>query len=201
MAVITRSGLIAATTYVASFFAANGVTAAVSVGWRERDKVLNQGSGGANRVVFIPSSLTGDAGAIAPVRFPGDRNVRATAADAPIATIRSLGSWERTVSVSVWAADRSDPTNESAQIEATETLLEWVMRAVHSAPGAFADAQFGKVLMTPLTQRSYGLELSVELSFKQPIFDVPRDLVYPTGKAVARAPYVAPVVPPSHGDT
>jgi hypothetical protein len=201
MAIVTRSGLIAATAYVASFFAANGITAVVDVGWRKRDRQINQGPGGANRVVFTPSNDDGDGGSMGPVRFPGNRNVRDAVDSPPVATIRSLASWERLVLVSVWGVDSTDQQNESAQIEATETLLEWVVRAVHSAPGAFAAASFGKVKWTPPPERSFGLEARVELTFSQPIYDVPRNLVYPSAAAVGRSTYTPTAVPASSGDT
>jgi hypothetical protein len=101
----------------------------------------------------------------------------------------------------VWGVDTASRQDESAQIEATETLFEWVVRAVHSAPGAFADARWGSLKWTSPTERAFGLELRAELTFMQPIFDQPRDLVFPTTGAVSRAAYTPPTVPTSHGDT
>lgn len=202
MRITTRSGLFVATKYVETFLASNGVPAKVCVGWKQRSQHINQGPGGANRVVFIPSGPGGAGGTMLPARFPGPRNVRATALGDPVANIRSLASWERRVQVSIWGFDGSQKNDEEAQIEATEALFEWVVRAVHSAPGAFAEAKFGDVEWTIPAQLSLGVEALVGLTFKQPIFDVPRELVFPTSTGVTRAPYIAPAAgDPPDGDT
>ncbi len=196
-----RSGLISAVNSVASFFTASGVTATVEVGWRRRERQDNQGPGGANRVIFSPSyDDTGAAGTMVPVRYPGDRTVRDGAGNAK-GTIRSLADWERKVLVSVWAIDAANQTSEAAQIEATETLFEWTMRAVHAAPGSFANAIFGDIKFTPPETRPFGLELLAALTFRQPIYDTPRDFYFPSSGAVARGTYAPPVVPTSRGDT
>lgn len=187
MAIVIRSGLLAATKYVAEFLAANGLTTTVKVGWKERAKQINQGGGRANRVVFIPSDPSGKSGSLTAPHFAGDRDVRA-AIDAPrAATMRELAGWNRIVTVSVWACDGEHPEDEEAQIEALETLFEWTVRAVHSAPGAFANAQWGDVTCTPIQERQFGRELLVGLTFRQPLFDQPREVVYPTGFSVSRA--------------
>lgn len=203
MTIIIRSGLLAAVATVGPFLAANGITATVEVGWKRRPRQDNQGTGGANRVVFIPSGEKGDGGKLTPPRFPGQRTVR-DAVDAPVGNVRSLIDWKRNVVISIWAADRTtanDPNNEAAQIEAVETLFEWVARAVHSAPGAFASIEWGEPTFTEPTERSFGLELLVPLTFSHPIFDQPRDLVFPTVAVVSRAPYAPPTIPSSSGDT
>jgi hypothetical protein len=201
--IVTRSGLLAAVATVGAFLAANGVTATVEVGWKRRPQQLNQGPLGANRVVFIPSDEKGEAGSLKPVRFPGQRTVR-DGEGAPVGNIRSLLEWERQVVVSIWASDRTtpgDPNNEAAQIEAVETLFEWVVRATHAAPGAFASVTWGDPTFTVPAERSFGLELLAPLTFSHPIFDQPRDLVFPTTAAVSRAPYAPPTIPSSSGDT
>lgn len=192
--IVTRSGLLAAVDYVAAYFAANGVTALVDAGWRKRTQGVNQGAGGANRVLFSPSDDSGDGGELVPPRFPGQRQIRQAADQAAVGTIRSLQNWNRKVQLSIWAVD-PDPTlraNERAQIAATEALLEWTVRAVHSSPGAFAAAKFGKAKWTVPAERSFGLEILVGLEFSQPIFDVPNPVFYPTATAVARGPYTIP---------
>lgn len=204
MTILIASGFLAATAYVETFLAANGVTAKVDVGWRKRTQQINQGAGGANRVIFIPSGDGGDGGTLGPARFPGPRSVRPAADQPAVGSVRSLVNWERQCLVSIWGVD-PDPTkraDEEAQIAATERLLEWVVRAVHSAPGAFAAVSFGKVKWTPPAERSFGVELLTSLTFSQPIFDVPRDIVYPTSAAVARGTLPIPAPTDSgHGDT
>lgn len=200
MTVIIKSGLVQCVDYVRDFFATNGVSATCELGWRRRDRQLNQGAPlGANRVVFTPSDSGGAGGTLVPARFPGPRTLRD--AGQAMGTVRSLRDWERAVTVSVWAVDPTKPNDEASQIEASETLFEWVVRAVHSAPGAFAEMEWGAVQWTEPPERSFGLELIASLTFKHPIFDVPRELVFPSGAAVKRAPYVPPTAPSSDGDT
>lgn len=203
--IIIQSGLLAAADYVASYFAANGVTATTDVGWRKRTQGVNQGAGGANRVLFSPSDESGDGGELMPPRFPGARQLRGAADATPaLASIRSLVNWNRKVQLSIWAVD-PDPTKravERAQIAATEALLEWTVRAVHSAPGAFAAVKFSKAKWTQPVERSFGLEILIGLEFSQPIFDVPNLTYFPSSAAVARG--VGPVPKPTttgKGDT
>jgi hypothetical protein len=198
---ITRSGFLAAVNTVKAYFESNGVTASVDVGWKKRTQQINQGPGGANRVVFTPSaSDDGDAGELLPVRFPGDRNIRTAPNTTPVATVKSLLDWKRAALVSVWGVDQSDKS-EAAQIEATEALFEWVVRAVHAAPGAFGAVEWGAAQWTVPAERSFGLELRAGFTFSHPIFDKPRDLAFPTTGAVVRGTYVPPVVPTSTGDS
>lgn len=203
MTIIIRSGLLAAAKTVETFLTAHGVTAKVEVGWKRRPQQLNQGPLGANRVVFIPSEEKGEGGQLTGARFPGQRTIR-DAVDAPVANVRSLLDWKRQVILSIWASDRTtpgDPNNEEAQIEAVESLFEWVVRAVHCAPGAFAAITWGDPKWTVPAERSFGLELLVPLTFSHPVYDEPRELVFPTSAAVARAPYTPPTTPSSDGDT
>lgn len=199
MTIIIRSGFLAAVATIKTFLAANGVTANVDVGWKKRTQQINQGPGGANRVVFTPSDDSGDGGTLTPPRFPGPRNVR-DGTNVVVANTRALLTWERKSLVSVWAVDRTALTSETAQIEAVESLFEWVVRAVHSSPGAFGSVSWGDASWTVPEERSFGLEIRSSLSFSHPIFDQPRTLARPTG-ALTRAQYTPPVTPPSTGDT
>lgn len=190
MAIVIRSGFLAAVQAVRAFLTAKEVDAeVVVVGFKQRMQQLNQSkTNRGNRVVFQPSDDDGKAGRIVIARQVGDRDIR-PAIDAPrVATIRSLAEWERLSMVSVWATDLDAPNDEEAQGQATETLYEWVVRAVHSAPGAFANALWGDVELTPTKERSFGLELRAALTFRHPIFDEPREVVYPTGAQVDRNP-------------
>ncbi len=201
MAIVFRSGFLAAVASVQPFLAANGITATVEVGWKRRAHQTNQGPGGANRIVFTPSDDGGAGGSLLPARFPGNRNIRdPEAADPtkPIATVRSLLQWERAATVSVWAVDPTARESEAAQIEATETLFEWVVRAMHPARGAFASLQWGSVKWTAPPERAFGLELQASFTFGHPIYDSPRELVYPAAAAVSRGTYTP--IPANDGD-
>lgn len=202
MTILIRSGLLAAVRTVQSFLDANTVDAEVRLGWKERPQRINKTDSGANRIVFEPALKSGAGGTIEPVRFPGHRNIRASADGDVVARIRSLRDWKRKVYVSVWAVDLDDRENEEAQIEATEALFEWVVRAVHNAPGAFGAAKWGAVEWTPPVQRSFGLELRAELEMSHPIYDAPQTVVFPTAAPPTRALNEEPPGPPEgSGDT
>jgi len=198
--IILRSGFLAAVGTVQTFLTSRGVDVSVSTGWKENPQRINKTLSGANRVVFVPSRKSGDGGEIEPARFVGDRNIY-NALDARVATVRSLRNWRRAATVHVWAVDNAAPDDEAAQLEATEALFEWVVRAVHNAPGAFGAVAFGRTEWTKPVQRSFGLELQVEFTFSQPIYDVPRNVVIPDAAEITRAEYEPPTDPTPRGDT
>jgi hypothetical protein len=200
VSIVIRSGLLAAVATVAPFFAANGVSATVDVaGWKRR---WRQGHG--NRVVFVPSEESGAGGTLVGPHMVGGRNIRDPNAVDPtkrVAEVRSLMGWERSVTVSVWAVDHDNKESEAAQIEATEALFEWTVRAVHAAPGAFASVRWGATRWEEARERSYGLELLASMTFVHPVYDVPRDIYYPAAALVARGGPVPAPVPDPGGDT
>lgn len=170
----TRSGLVALVKGVREYFDAVGVTANVSIGWKERAKQINQGTGRANRVVFTPSDDSGKGGKIVAVKQPGTRQI----GDPVTHTVRSLRNWERFVVVSVWAADTTKPNDEEAQLEAVESLFESVLQAVNTF--AAADAVWGDVSWTTEgIELSFGREMRAGLVFRHPLFDLPVEVVYP----------------------
>ena len=164
-----KSGLVALVKSVRPYFAAHGVTATVSLGWRERTKSINEGIGGANRVVFTPSDPGGRGGRI--TKSFGNRG--------PGGNPRPLICWERFVVVSIWAADGTKPHDEEAQIEAVETLFEWTVRAVNAF--AAADATWGDPTWTTSpVEHVFGRELLVPLVHREAFFDVENAVVTPT---------------------
>lgn len=168
-----QSGLVAMVASVREYFEAADVTATVSLGWKQPTQQINQGPGGANRVVFIPSDPSGRGGKILPARQPGPRQVDAST------TVRSLYSWDRQLVVSVWAVDATAPQDEALQIEAVEDLFGWTIRAVHAF--AHADARWGDVAWTTSpVEHVFGRELRAGLSLNHPMFDVPIGLAFPT---------------------
>lgn len=154
----------------------------VVLGWRERTKQVNQGPGGANRVVFTPSDDSGRGGRIVGTQQPGPR----TFGTAPnTITTRALFDWERQLVVSVWAFDRTKPTDEAAQIEAVETLFEWVVRAVQQT--ARANATWTDVTWTvEPVEHAFGRELRAGLIFRHPLFDAESDVAFPMGAITKR---------------
>ncbi len=168
-----QSGLVALVSSVRSYFEARNIVTNVSLGWKEPAKQLNQGSGRANRVVFIPSDPSGKGGALGAAHQPGARSFGGDT------TVRALCTWERNLVVSVWAIDADAPNDEEAQIEAVETLFELTIRAVHDF--AKVNAQWGDTSWVASTsERQFGRELRAGLTFKHPMFDSPTGVAYPT---------------------
>ena len=178
MAIIVRSGVTALVESVKAYFVENGVTANVVIGWKARTRQDNEGPGGANRVCFTPSDPTGKGGRIEPPLQTGDRDLR-SGSNPVEARMRALSDWGRVLNVSVWQWDGSAPEDEGLALEAVETLQTWVMNAVHAY--AFTSAEWGDTTWTPVTELSYGLELRMALTFRHPIYQPPRGVVYPTG--------------------
>lgn len=178
MPLTIKSGLVQLVTDVRAFFAANDLDdVGVHLGWRKRDASgITHGDDVANRVVFVPSALAGKGGKIAAPHQPGERN-------ADEFSTRTLRTWERAITVCVWAVDSTDPDDEEKQISAVETLFEWTVRAVHAS--AYANAVWGDAEWTaPDAEHIYGRELVVGLTLKHPIFDVPKVRVFPEGEFV-----------------
>lgn len=174
-----NSGVVALVGGVQSYFAARSVTAAVSLGWKQPTAQVNQGTGRANRVVFIPSDSSGRGGRLSQDGLqPGARYFGPPASPADT-TVRALWTWERSLVVSVWAVDTTDPHNEAKQIEAVEDLFEWTVRAVHYF--AHNNARWGDVAWTTSpVEHSFGRELRAALTFRHPLFDTETGVAYPT---------------------
>jgi hypothetical protein len=175
MSVDTKSGLVNLVSRVKAYFTANGVNAGVHLGWQARYRVINQGPGQANRVVFTPGDDNGAGGKILAPRRVGQQHIGGTD------SIRAIYDWDRLVLVSIWAAAPTatgdEEARESATYEVLEDLVEWTCRAVYAS--AHADVVMGEVRLTVPPERAYGLEARIGLSFRHPLFDVASDLVQP----------------------
>lgn len=183
MAFAMRSGLVALVAGVRTYLTVNGVDATVALGWKARARVGNQGPGGANRIVFTPSDDAGNGGRIVGTQQPGQRAVGGSGTpQTATGSVRALYDWQRVCVVSVWAiasaATGDEDARDAAQLEASESLVEWMMRAVQAS--GRANIQFGDVRWTIPDERSYGIEALVGLTFRHPIFDVPNEIVRPT---------------------
>lgn len=174
-----RSGLRALFNGVQAYFDAFNVTAQVAVGWKAYKGQLNQGAGRANRVVLVPSDLSGNAGKIGQPVERGERRIYSADDEEqthPLATTRAIADWERVITLAVWAYDGTAPNDELRQVEAAEELLELAKRAVDATGGAAI--AWGAVRCLP-TERQFGAELLVSLTFAQPLYDVPLEHAYP----------------------
>lgn len=187
MAIVIKDGLGELVDGVATDLASIGVTANVTIGWREPSKQANQGPGGANRVVFIPSDPNGAGGQIVGPKLPGPRPIIDPATpDKPVAYVRALRDWERTVVVSIWAVDTSAPNDERAQYEATVALFERVMQAVQRVTPV--TVRWGRVDWVTPKERQFGRELRAALTFAYPLFDRPESVAYPENVSVTKDP-------------
>lgn len=168
----TRSGLVALVQAVRARLAADGVTAVCELGWRRRDIQINQGPGGANRIIFIP----GDGGRLS-------RDTRGKWNPAPLA------SDDMRVVMSVWAVDPVDTYDEEKQIEATETLREIAMNAVNTAVDAALNQALGVANIiwgewkwsAELREMNFGREMLVNFTLKTQIWRPAYDTATPAG--------------------
>lgn len=151
---------------VKALFDDEGPPVACVFGWREVPKQINQGPGGAARVVFVPG-LDGKAGEYMGARRPG-RNPR---------PLRTLVESAR---VHCWAFDSTAPNDERAQYRAAMLLHDATVRAIElalrsaDAPNVPGD---GKSFDEPVwirkdSERAFGAELAFTLRVEHAIFDV-----------------------------
>jgi hypothetical protein len=146
------------------------IAATVLVGWRQRAKQINQGPGGANRIVFDDD--TGRSGKFSAATQPG-RNPR------------PLWNWERAIRMSVWAVDASDPSNELKQMTAAENLLEATLQGIHQV--AYGQFHPLEITRTPSPiERVFGCEFLVTAELHSPVLDLGRPTVTPENVVVGK---------------
>lgn len=165
-------GLLTLDTAVAAWFVTNGVTAKVEFGRRRRAMQINQGPGGANRVIFSPGDPSGKLGKLGPVHLPGQREAANRA--------RSIADAKALVTVYVWACDPTkDPSDERSHWSAALDLQEWTMRAVHEVYGR--NHAWGEWEVTPEPDvHVYGVELVSALTISFPFLGKPPAIDFPT---------------------
>jgi hypothetical protein len=148
----------------------------VAFGWRAREQILNQGPGGANRILVIPGDpQSGDAGTL----------VRGKLASV---NPRTLLEHDEIWTLSIWGVDNTAPVDEGKQASAAKALLELAVQAVHNAvdpdtgdPVGVANLRWGSVrwINTTSTNLYFGRELQVRVTQKGPLFDQPYGVAYP----------------------
>lgn len=179
---VATSALRHLVTKVEAYFEAHEVTATVTCGFKARTSQVTQGPGRANRVVIVPGALNGAGGRIGMPRDPGPRPIYTDdadeAEDTVVGSVRSLGDWDRQLTLSVWAHDGDAPTDELAQIEAVETLFEWATRALHAT--GLASLLLADATWTVPKERGFGMELLVGMTLQHPIYDVPVEIGFPS---------------------
>jgi len=177
-------GLVALVGGVRDYFASIDCNAKVDFGVKARYRVLNQGPGGANRVVFIPGKIDPTATtpkALDAGQFTQPRHDR----DNP----RPLVQWHKLVSVSIWGVDSSSKEalqDPLAQYAATVDLIEKTYQALHLAvftapdgtklPCGLADlSMIQGVWVAPPIEQSFGLEFLATFTQRGPLFDRVRE--------------------------
>lgn len=159
--------------FIQTFLPTQGQTAVVGFDYPSRDEQINQGPGGANRVVVELGDEQGNCGEL----VPPDGQEDAYQVDdngIPILTNQSgnrrlLGE-ERIYTFRVWGpvADKND---RARCIDDGLGLRDDVLRALQEyAPG---DWVFGKWSRVPPVERVFGLEISFVATMRRHIDDVP----------------------------
>jgi hypothetical protein len=146
-----------------------------TTGWKQRQRILNQGVGQANRVLFMPGDDKGAEGdLVQPRRTNGNP--------------RALWKWERIVTASIWAVDSTDTANEELQIQASSNLFQLTTQAIQWF--ASADYVMRRVRRDPLVSENlpFGREILVELIHREPLFDIPQKVVTGFSPNVQRNP-------------
>lgn len=158
---------------VQAYFDANALGTKITLGWSEQGKQTTQGTGGANRVVFVPLDGTFEG-----TQHPGGN---------PQSLFDDIANFE----VRVWAIDRSTPErreSQAYQAQATKELLQWTIRAIsgQNRPSAVTQLgyiptysgaeQWGKYAWQPdASENAFGRELRIPLTLRMPVSDVAYD--------------------------
>lgn len=138
-----------------------------TTGWKQREQILNQGLGGANRVLFLPGTFPDGADQgemLEPVRRKG-------------LYYRVLGTFRRIVTVSLWSVDNAAPgnlQNEELQLIAAGRLRSLVFAALHAvALGDFR--REGPVRRDPVTTANlgFGIEELYQFAHDEEQLDLP----------------------------
>ena len=155
---------------VRAYFETKGRGSSVVFGRKERWIQINQGTGGANRVVFIPGRLKGEDGALIGVDGPGE------IVKAGVVTPRALFLQSKIVTISIWAANETnDPSasvDEVSQQQEIEQMFEWVIRGVRRSPAGAANAEWGALAYNSAPNEiRFGTEYLAELEVGTQYFD------------------------------
>lgn len=138
---------------IRAYFKANGISTAVLFGPRERGIQLNQGVGGANRIVLVPGRLpNGDDGDFSGAAGPGGNP-------------RKLVSQEIVTTLSLWAGVPApgDNRNDEALEQAIDDMKENVISAIQSVLMQAATIRSPRWNLNPLETR-FGAEYLIELA-------------------------------------
>lgn len=184
MPVTGSSALVGLYTSVQAYFEAVGNSAPVYLGLRFRDLW------DTSRVVIIDGEFDG-------TNAPKVRSAGSFGSPDHKKSFnpRELVSWKRPVTLSIRAVDPTDIDSESAQLLATESLIETTIQAVHNATGvetatgatvslgqASIDWTEGKALWCDpgsATQQTWGKEFLVSFMYRCTFFDIADSIAFP----------------------
>lgn len=170
------AGLTALAAGMQGYFTKYAIDTVVAFGWRARSEILNQGPGGANRIVIIPGDpKSGKAG-------PLKRGRQAQT------NPRVLFEWDALATMSIWGVDTNDTNDEKLQYAATVALLELAVRALQNAvepttmtPVGVANLTLGEPSWSvDNTEMYFGRELLLPITQKGPLLDRPISTIIPT---------------------
>jgi len=153
-------------------FAAELPDVSVVFGLKEVTKQINQGSGGANRVVFAPGDLSGKFADDLPPHGIG-REPRPLATELEYFTV-----W-------IWGVDSSDLNDERKQYTAARLLYDVWRRAIYNATHTDGDNGVGPVVIygqewnIKRVERKWGAEIVAVCSVQAMVPDTGLEIVAP----------------------
>jgi hypothetical protein len=192
-----RSGLIALSDGMRAYFQQWQVPAVITpVGWRYRTFQMNtQSPGGGSRVCLIPGKIDPSQPGVPKVLEAGTFTQPALSSPGPrmgpatsnTNNPRPLAAFHKIVSLSIWAVDPSDTSNDELQLAALENLLDWTYQAMHNAvdpvtktPVGLANLELQDAVWTlPPVDRAFGRELVAYFVAHGPIFDQAQAIITP----------------------
>ena len=145
-----------------------------SVSWRKREQVLNQRQDtGGNRVLFLPGHGLGDTRSHGRLTLGPNKNTGGATRVDP----RTEWGLRRKFTVSCWAYDPCDTTDEVKQLDAAFDLLEFTAGALSALLGA---AIHGGEEITQdkfSINLPFGIEYLVPMSVDSLLFGLPSDVI------------------------
>lgn len=134
---------------------------AVLWGKKQLAQTVNQGTGRANRVVFVPGEGDALGGYAPPQKMTGRAG-------------RSLADWQVPATVHVWAHDASAAENELVQWKAMVELHDTVITAINNFAAGNYQLRAPRN-PSPLTERQFGCATAFVVAIAQPVVGKTRE--------------------------
>ena len=133
----------------------------VVFGKRQVAQTVNQGTGRANRVVFVP----GDGASLGTYTAPQKQQGRAG---------RSLWDWRVAATVHVWAHDPAAAENELTQWNAMVELHDLVVTAIHNFAAGMYEIRAPRDA-SAVVERPFGCATAFVVALAQPVVATTRE--------------------------